>query len=68
MKPFEEWLQQSQTLPKELSELPDGVDEIEPGCYRVKCLSCERWFPMEWDLAEDTHESHYCNGSDRCMP
>lgn len=68
MKSFDEWVMQPITPLNQLPELPDGVSEIRPGQYVFQCRSCERWAPMEWDLEEDSYESHYCNGSDRCVP
>lgn len=68
MRLFDQWVLEPVTPANQLPELPDGVYEVRPGCYAVECRSCGNWFPMEWDLAEDTYESHYCNGSDRCQP
>jgi hypothetical protein len=50
-------------------ELPEGVDEDKnTGGYTFRCRGCDKWHPMEWDLSDDSYESHYCGGSPRCCP
>lgn len=70
MKPFHEWLMQDPTVPlHQLPELPFGVVETAKlGHYLYQCRSCEGWFPMEWELDEDSYESHFCGGSPNCCP
>ncbi len=79
-KSFEDWFNgvEPEQAPKEKppekfydydAELPLGVDFSDtPGRYRYQCRSCENWYEMDWELEEDSYESHYCGRDQWCCP
>jgi len=76
---FEDWFNGKQEEKPEVKEpekfydyddeLPHDVDFGDtPGTYIFRCRGCDKWKPMDWELSEDSFESHWCGGSPYCCP
>lgn len=69
MKSFDKWVDELRDQVNKQPELPDGIIEGNvDGEYLYQCRSCGDWNPIDWDLDEDSYESHYCGKDPRCCP